>query len=268
MEAEGLRTEAAQLDAQAAEQDSAVGGAGEHHQPSDGEYPNGLEAELERIRRAAPGAMRSRQRSRTPRRQSLAQQADAAERGTGQAAGCRLRLRRSRPEAPPQEAEALRGTGGHRHGRRRRRRVRRPPPSGRRPEQITDRRRMAAQADREAAERAARGTRPGRPRPTAGPWRTPRRRRTAAANIISGHTLRMEERKKKADAAGRGARVKLTMDVGALDNRIRLLTEMEKDYEGFHKAVKLVCQAQSEPPGHPRPGGGPDEDRREVLPGH
>ena len=35
MEAEGLRTEAAQLDARTAEQDS---GAGKHHQPSDGEY--------------------------------------------------------------------------------------------------------------------------------------------------------------------------------------------------------------------------------------
>ena len=69
-------------------------------------------------------------------------------------------------------------------------------------------------------------------------------RAEAAANIISGHTLRMEERKKKADAAAE-ARVKLTMDVGALDNRIRLLTEMEKDYEGFNKAVKLVCQAQN-----------------------
>ncbi|MFR7893228.1 MAG: hypothetical protein ACLU38_03260 [Dysosmobacter sp.] len=53
------------------------------------------------------------------------------------------------------------------------------------------------------------------------------------------HTLRMEERKKKADAAAR-SQSELTMDVGALDNRIRLLTEMEKDYEGFNKAVKLV----------------------------
>ncbi len=35
----------------------------------------------------------------------------------------------------------------------------------------------------------------------------------AAANIISGHSLRMEERKKKADAAPK-RRVKLTMDVG------------------------------------------------------
>ena len=67
----------------------------------------------------------------------------------------------------------------------------------------------------------------------------------AAANIISGHTLRMKEREKKAAAAA-DERVKLTMDTGALDSRIRLLTEMEKDYEGFNKAVKLVCQAKGE----------------------
>ena len=63
----------------------------------------------------------------------------------------------------------------------------------------------------------------------------------AAANIIAGHSLRMEEREKKAAAAA-DRRMKLTMDAGALENRIRLLTEMEKDYEGFSKAVKLVCQ--------------------------
>ena len=66
---------------------------------------------------------------------------------------------------------------------------------------------------------------------------------TAAANIIAGHTLRMEEREKKAAAASE-QRVKLTMDVGALDNRIRLLAEMEKEYEGFSKAVKVVMQAK------------------------
>ena len=66
---------------------------------------------------------------------------------------------------------------------------------------------------------------------------------TAAANIIAGHTLRMEEREKKAAAASE-QRVKLTMDVGALDNRIRLLTEMEKEYEGFSKAVKVVMQVR------------------------
>ena len=64
----------------------------------------------------------------------------------------------------------------------------------------------------------------------------------AAANVIAGHSLRMEERERKAAAASE-RRMKLTMDAGALENRIRLLTEMEKDYEGFSKAVKLVCQS-------------------------
>ncbi|WP_295579653.1 chromosome segregation protein SMC, partial [uncultured Oscillibacter sp.] len=66
----------------------------------------------------------------------------------------------------------------------------------------------------------------------------------AVANIIAGHSLRMEERRKKAAAAA-DRRIKLTMDAGALDNRIRLLTEMEKEYEGFSKAVKVVMQAKS-----------------------
>jgi len=66
---------------------------------------------------------------------------------------------------------------------------------------------------------------------------------TAVSNIIAGHSLRMEERQKKAAAAA-DTRVKLTMDVGALENRIRLLTEMEKEYQGFSKAVKTVMQAK------------------------
>lgn len=66
----------------------------------------------------------------------------------------------------------------------------------------------------------------------------------AAANIISGHRLRMEERKKKADAAAE-KKMRLTMDAGALDSRIRLLTEMEKEYEGFSKAVRMVMQAKN-----------------------
>ena len=64
--------------------------------------------------------------------------------------------------------------------------------------------------------------------------------RTAAQETLA---QRMEERKKKAAAASE-QRMQLTMDAGALENRIRLLREMEKDYEGFSKAVKLVCQAK------------------------
>ena len=65
----------------------------------------------------------------------------------------------------------------------------------------------------------------------------------AVGNIIAGHSLRMEERQKKAAAAGEKC-LQLTMDTGALDNRVRMLTEMEKDYEGFSKAVKVVMQAK------------------------
>ena len=63
----------------------------------------------------------------------------------------------------------------------------------------------------------------------------------AAANVIAGQRLRLEERERKAAAAGE-RRVKRMMESDALENRIRLLTEMEKEYEGFSKAVRLVCQ--------------------------
>ena len=54
----------------------------------------------------------------------------------------------------------------------------------------------------------------------------------------------MEERRKKAaEAAER--RMQLTVDAQTLENRRRLLTEMEKEYEGFSKAVKSVMHAQS-----------------------
>ena len=48
----------------------------------------------------------------------------------------------------------------------------------------------------------------------------------AAANIIQGHSLKMEGRRRRAQ-----------------EDRIRLLTEMEKEYEGFSRAVKAVMQA-------------------------
>ena len=52
----------------------------------------------------------------------------------------------------------------------------------------------------------------------------------------------MEGRKKRS-ADAEAEKLQLTMDVAALENRIRLLTEMEKEYEGFSNAVKLVMQA-------------------------
>ncbi len=107
--------------------------------------------------------------------------------------------------------------------------------------QIEDRR-AAVEADREAAEAQLETTRK-EAKANRRALEDAQDEATAVANIIAGHSLRMEERKKKAAAAAEN-RVKLTMDVGALDNRIRLLTEMEKDYEGFNKAVKVVMQAK------------------------
>ena len=64
----------------------------------------------------------------------------------------------------------------------------------------------------------------------------------AAENIIQGHSLRMDSRRQKAQST-QDAKQELTRQVNAQEDRIRLLTEMEKDYEGFSRAVKGVMQA-------------------------
>ena len=64
----------------------------------------------------------------------------------------------------------------------------------------------------------------------------------AAANVIRGHILRMEGREQREKAVA-DAHLKLAMEQNNLDSRVRLLTEMEKEYEGFSKAVRLVMQA-------------------------
>ena len=64
----------------------------------------------------------------------------------------------------------------------------------------------------------------------------------AVQNVIQGHSLRMDARRKKVEAAA-AEKLQLTMDVGKLDDRIRMLTEMKKEYEGFSKAVKTMMQA-------------------------
>ena len=63
--------------------------------------------------------------------------------------------------------------------------------------------------------------------------------RDAVKNVIQGYQLRMDSRKKKWDQT-KDAQVKLQMEENALTSRIRLLTEMEKEHEGYTKAVKLV----------------------------
>ena len=63
--------------------------------------------------------------------------------------------------------------------------------------------------------------------------------RDGVKNVIQGYQLRLDARKKKWDQA-RDAHMKLQMEENALTSRIKLLTEMEKDHEGYTKAVKLV----------------------------
>ncbi len=63
--------------------------------------------------------------------------------------------------------------------------------------------------------------------------------RDSLMNIINGYALRLESRQKKAKTAEE-KHVKLQMEENALNSRIHMLTEMEKLYEGYSKAVKLV----------------------------
>ena len=63
--------------------------------------------------------------------------------------------------------------------------------------------------------------------------------RDAVKNVIQGYQLRMESRKRKWDQT-RDGQVKLQMEENALTSRIKLLTEMEREHEGYTKAVKLV----------------------------
>ena len=64
----------------------------------------------------------------------------------------------------------------------------------------------------------------------------------AIRNIIAGHTMKMQGRVAREQETGE-KQVSLTMEMNNLDSRIRLLSEMEKEYEGFNKAVRLIMQA-------------------------
>ena len=64
----------------------------------------------------------------------------------------------------------------------------------------------------------------------------------AASNIIGGHSLKMEGRQRRARESAE-QKDRLTLEEKTLSDRIRLLSEMEKEYEGFSKAVKIVMRA-------------------------
>ena len=64
---------------------------------------------------------------------------------------------------------------------------------------------------------------------------------TAANNMIAGYSLRLKARTEKRD--GLKKQVNDTeIQLGTADSKLRMLREMERDFEGFSKAVKLVMQ--------------------------
>lgn len=64
---------------------------------------------------------------------------------------------------------------------------------------------------------------------------------SADRNVIAGYELKVTARAQKADSAA-DKKMKLTMEQNTLRSRIKLLNEMEKEYQGYSKAVKLVMQ--------------------------
>jgi chromosome segregation protein len=60
-------------------------------------------------------------------------------------------------------------------------------------------------------------------------------------NAVSGHARLLEGRNKKA-AGAEDACSRLRLELGAAKSRISLLTEMEREYQGYSKAVKYVLQ--------------------------
>ena len=64
---------------------------------------------------------------------------------------------------------------------------------------------------------------------------------TALGNVISGLKLRSENRVKKVEASGEKLN-RLSFELKTLESRRSLLAEMEKDYQGYSRAVKLVMQ--------------------------
>ncbi len=68
-----------------------------------------------------------------------------------------------------------------------------------------------------------------------------REKEQSLANVISGHTMLMAGREAKASEAAE-LQTKLTVELRSCESRIRLLSDLEKELEGFSKAAKIVMQ--------------------------
>ena len=60
-------------------------------------------------------------------------------------------------------------------------------------------------------------------------------------NVIEGYSMRIQGRESKVKALEE-QQTKLTIDLNSVKSRITMLTEMEKEFEGFSKAVKVVMR--------------------------
>ncbi len=60
-------------------------------------------------------------------------------------------------------------------------------------------------------------------------------------NVINGYELRLKGRRKKAEEADE-KKMKLAMELGSVKSRASMLAEMEREYEGYTRAVKTVMQ--------------------------
>lgn len=60
-------------------------------------------------------------------------------------------------------------------------------------------------------------------------------------NVIEGYSMRMEGRESKVKALDE-KQTKLTIDLNSAKSRVSMLTEMEKEYEGYSLAVKTVMR--------------------------
>ena len=63
-------------------------------------------------------------------------------------------------------------------------------------------------------------------------------------NIINGHRMLMGGREKKVSELGDELK-RITIEKGAAESRIKLLSDLEREYQGLGKAVKTVMQAKS-----------------------
>jgi chromosome segregation protein len=67
---------------------------------------------------------------------------------------------------------------------------------------------------------------------------------TSLENVVNGLKMKAEGRAKKAQASGEKLD-SLTLELKTLQSRKNWLTELEKDYEGYSKSVKMVMQEHS-----------------------